>query len=231
MRPTRRGEPRSFRLSRVSTVVERSGPLPEPLPADPLPLIQQWLTDAGTRVRNPTAMALATVDDDGRPTARMILCRGFDAGAGWFVFYTDRESVKGHHLTVRPRAACVFYWEAFDRQIRVEGPVTLAPDADVEAYWVTRPPDARVAAIATRQSRPIASRAALVAQGERTTRELDGLTPRPERWVGYRVWAERVELWISQPARVHDRARWTRTLTRSGDGFAGGAWSATRLEP
>jgi pyridoxamine 5'-phosphate oxidase len=215
----------------VSTIVERSGPLPEPLPSDPLPLIQQWLADASTRVRNPTAMSLATVDDDGRPTARMILCRGFDEREGWLVFYTDRESVKGRHLTARPRAACVFYWEAFDRQIRIEGPVTSAPAADVDAYWNTRPPDARVAAIATWQSRPIRSRAALLGEVERTARELDGRTPRPERWVGYRVWAERVELWVSQPARIHDRALWTRALTRDGERFIGGAWSATRLEP
>lgn len=215
----------------MSQTVERSGPLPDPLPEDPLPLVQQWLVDAGTRVRNPTAMAFATVDDEGRPTARMVLCRGFDATDGWFVFYTGAESAKGQHLAARPRAACVFYWEAWDRQIRVEGLVTRAPDADVEAYWNTRPMDARIAAIATWQSRPIASRAALLAQVADTTRTLAGATPRPERWVGYRVWAERIELWISQPARVHDRAAWTRTLTPDGDGFKTGAWTATRLEP
>jgi pyridoxamine 5'-phosphate oxidase len=215
----------------VSKVVERSGPLPDPLPGDPLPLVQQWLADAGTRVRNPTAMTFATVDDTGRPTARMVLCRGFDATDGWFVFYTDGESAKGRHLAARPRAACVFYWEAWDRQIRVEGPVTRAPDADVEAYWNTRPSDARIAAIATWQSRPIASRAALLAQVAETTRTLGDTTPRPARWVGYRVWAERIELWVSQPARVHDRAAWTRTLTPDGDGFKPGAWASTRLEP
>lgn len=215
----------------MSTTPERSVPLPEPLPVDPLPLVQQWLADATARVRNATAMALGTTAADGSPTVRMVLCRGFDPAAGWFVFYTDRESAKGEHLARSPRAAAVFYWEAYDRQIRVEGPITPAPAADVDAYWNTRPPDARVAAIATWQSRPIASRAALLAQVERTRSELGGRTPRPERWVGYRLWAERVELWVSQPARIHDRAAWSRTLTPGGDGFAGSPWSAMRLEP
>jgi pyridoxamine 5'-phosphate oxidase len=209
--------------------VSPGSPLPEPLPADPLPLVAGWLAEAGTRVRNPTAMTLATVDDAGAPTARMVICRGFDPVAGWLVFYTDRESAKGEHLSARPRAECVFYWEPLDRQVRVEGPVTPAPTADVERYWSTRPDDARIAAIATWQSRPIASRAALLAQVAAAARA--GSLARPERWIGYRVWAERVELWVSQPARVHDRAVWTRKLTPAGDGFRGGAWESTRLEP
>lgn len=196
-----------------------------------MPLVERWLADANQRVRNATAMALATVDDLGHPTARVVLCRGFNPAAGWFVFYTDRESPKGQHFAARPRAACVFYWEAFDRQVRIDGPVTQAPDADAEAYWMTRPADARIAAIATWQSRPIASRAALLAKVAQTDRKLGGLTPRPDRWVGYRVWAEHVELWVSQPARIHDRAAWTRTLARDGDTFTAGPWSATRLEP
>jgi pyridoxamine 5'-phosphate oxidase len=206
-------------------------PLPEPLPADPLPLVADWLADAGRVVANPTAMTLATVDGDGCPTARMIICRGFDPAAGWFVFYTDGESPKGRHLRERPRASLVFYWDQLGRQVRVDGPVTLAPDADTNLYWRTRPADARVAAIATVQSRPLASRAALVARVEETARRLGDGTPRPERWVGYRVWAERVELWVSQPARLHDRAAWTRALERSGDEFTGGPWRPTRLEP
>ena len=213
----------------MSTPAERSGPLPETLPADPLPLVAEWLKDAGTRVRNPTAMALATVNDAGQPSARMVICRGFDVAAGWFVFYTDRESAKGQHLSVRPRAACIFYWEAWDRQVRIEGPVTLAPSADVDRYWNTRPADARIAAIGTWQSRPIASRAALLAQVQKA--EHAGSLARPERWIGYRVWAERLELWVSQPARIHDRAVWSRKLTPTATGFTGTDWSATRLEP
>jgi len=205
-------------------------PLPEPLPADPLPLVAEWLAGAAARIRNSSSMALATVDPDGRPTARMVICRGFDARAGWLVFYTDRDSDKGAALAAHPRAAVIFHWDAVERQIRIEGPVTHAPDGDSDAYWASRPPEARVAASASEQSRPLASRAILLARvAEIASRP--GEVPRPKRWGGYRVWAERVELWVGQPARVHDRARWIRTLTADGDGFAGGPWSATRLMP
>lgn len=205
--------------------------LPEPLPDNPLPLVESWIAEALKEIRNATAMTLATVEPDGRPSARMVICRGFDARAGWLVFYTDRESTKGRALAKQPYASCVFHWDAFERQARVEGPVTLAPDADSDAYWNSRPPEARVAATASDQSQPIASRAALLAKVSETAARTKGEIPRPPRWGGYRVWAERVELWVGQPARVHDRARWTRELRRDGDGFTGDAWRSTRLQP
>jgi pyridoxamine 5'-phosphate oxidase len=205
--------------------------LPEPLPDDPLALLEAWLAEATAALRNATAMTLATVTRAGQPSARMVLCRGFDARAGWLVFYTDRESAKGEALAAHPRAALVFHWDAFERQVRIEGPVTLAPDTDSDAYWATRPPDARAAAVASHQSRPLAARADLLARVEAVARDHAGEAPRPPRWGGYRVWAERIELWVGQPARIHDRAVWTRALTRGGDDFAGGPWTATRLQP
>ncbi len=205
--------------------------LPEPLPANPLEILDAWLAEATASIRNATAMTLATVTPDGRPSARMVICRGYDARAGWLVFYTDRESAKGAALAAHPHAALVFHWDAVERQVRIEGPVTLSPDVDSDAYWASRPPEARVAAAASDQSRPIGSRADLLARVELTARRHDGDVPRPSRWGGYRVWAERIELWVGQPARIHDRAVWTRALTRSGEGFSGGAWTATRLQP
>jgi len=205
--------------------------LPTELPADPLPLLESWLQEAFAEIRNAHAMTLATVDPEGRPTARMVLCRGFDARAGWIVFYTDRESAKGQALDLNPRAALVFYWDAFERQARVEGPVTLAPDSDSDVYWKSRPPDARVAASASDQSRPIESRAAFLAKVEEEAKRSGGDLPRPNRWGGYRVWTERVELWVGQPARAHDRALWSRSLTPTDAGFSGGPWHSTRLQP
>lgn len=205
--------------------------LPEPLPDNPLPLAQRWLAEATAAVRGAAAMTLATVDPDGRPSARMVICRRFDANAGFFVFYSDRDSRKGLALANLSRAALVFYWEALERQIRVEGPVTISPTAEVEGYWRTRPLDARIAAIASDQSAPIESRSALLAKVEEAARRAGPEPPRPARWVGYRVWADRVELWLGQPARVHDRARWTRSLVKVVEGFEGGAWQATRLQP
>ena len=205
--------------------------LPEPLPADPLPLLAEWMAEAAASIRNSTAMTLATTDADGNPTARMVICRGFDAERGWLVFYTDRDSPKGRALEAHPRAALVFHWGAVERQIRIEGPVTIAPEADSDLYWSTRPLDARIAAIASDQSRPIASRAAMLAKVEETARRVGAVAARPPRWGGYRVWAERVELWVGQPARVHDRAAWIRELAPVDGGFAGGRWTATRLQP
>jgi len=207
-------------------------PLPDTLPADPMPLVAAWLAEAATTVRNSTAMTLATVGADGCPAARMVICRGFDAAPGTLVFYSDRDSDKGAELAARPWAALVFHWDAVERQIRVAGPVTDVADAESDAYWAGRPRDARAAAAASEQSRPLASRAALLARiADVTAHAGGGEIPRPKRWGGYRVWAERVELWVGQPGRAHDRARWIRPLTRDGDRFAGGAWSGTRLMP
>lgn len=202
--------------------------LPEPLPEDPLPLLSEWLAEAAASIRNSTAMTLATTEADGRPTARMVICRGFDATAGWLVFYTDRDSDKGRALAARPQAALVVHWDAFERQVRVEGPVTEAPEADSDAYWNSRPPDARAAASASTQSRVLGSRAELLAK---VSAAKGNDIPRPPRWGGYRVWCERVELWVGQPGRVHDRARWERPLTRAAGGFTGARWRGTRLYP
>lgn len=206
-------------------------PLPDPLPADPLPLLARWLEEAQPVVKTPTAMALATVDADGRPTVRMVICRGFDPARGCFVFYSDRESAKGRALAANPRAALVFHWDVFERQIRVEGPVTHVPEAESDRYWGTRPLDARLAAAASAQSRPVASRAAFLEQIEAVRRAHGERVPRPARWGGYRIWAERVELWVGQPGRAHDRAGWTRALQPTPTGFAAGAWDGTRLQP
>jgi pyridoxamine 5'-phosphate oxidase len=205
--------------------------VPEPLPHDPLPLVERWLAEAGAVARTATAMTLATVDPDGHPSARVVICRGFDARAGWLVFYTDRRSRKARAMAAHPRAALVFHWEALERQIRIEGPVIEAPDTDSDAYWRTRPLDARIAAVASDQSQPIGSREALLAK-VRVTRERVGSDPaRPACWGGYRVWADAIELWVGQPSRVHDRALWTRSLAPAPGGFAGGPWRSTRLQP
>jgi pyridoxamine 5'-phosphate oxidase len=206
-------------------------PLPEFLPDDPLPLLEAWLAEATAAARNATAMTLATVTADGRPAARMVICRGLDARAGSLVFYTDRESDKGADLRAHPRAALVFHWDAFERQVRIDGPVTIASDADSDRYWSTRPAEARAAAAASRQSRPLASRAELLARVAEEAERSGEAVARPPRWGGYRVWAERVELWVGQPARVHDRARWSRELTPVGGTYAAGPWRATRLMP
>lgn len=212
------------------------------LPEDPLALLAHWLDRAVQELapHNPTAMVLATRSERDQPAARMVICRGFDREEGWLVFYTDRNSAKGRELHAHPRAACVFYWDALQRQLRIEGPVTVAPDEQSDAYFAGRPVGAQLAAWTSEQSEPLASRAEL----ERRYQEVrvgfginsdDGgpaAVPRPPQWGGFRVWIERVEFWVGRPDRLHDRACYERTLTRTDQGYvAGSPWQATRLQP
>jgi len=215
--------------------------LPDDLPTDPVEVLEAWLAEATEKAvqPNPNAMTLATVDAEGRPDARIVLCKDVDIQTGTVTFYTNRASRKGEELGANPRAALVFFWDLLDRQVRVEGPVTLVSDAESDAYFRTRHWQSRLGACASDQSKPIESREALLEKVMATAIELgvnlqspgDPNIPRPAHWGGYRVWAERVELWVSGPGRVHDRAAWTRDLTTQGDAFAGGPWSATRLQP
>lgn len=211
------------------------------LPEDPLAVLKEWLDEAVERLQphNPTAMTLATVDELGLPDARMVICRGFDAEAGWLVFYTDRDSRKGRQLGHTPRATLVFYWDGLQRQVRIDGPVTDAPDEQSDAYFAARPVGAQLAAWASDQSRPLASRGELE-ERYREVRQRFGIeaddgppgdVARPPNWGGYRVWAERIELWVGRPNRLHDRAHYERKLVRRGDGYAGEPWRATRLWP
>ncbi len=222
--------------------------LPEPLPADPLLIAEDWLRQAwdAHQQPNPNAMVLATSTPEGRPSARVVLCRGIVPQPGYIVFYTNYLSMKGKQLKDNPRAAAVLHWDALHRQVRVEGPVTFTPAADSDRYFAARTWPKRIASWASLQSEPLSSRAALIQSltdtAERFGTPVPGASdasagedhevPRPPHWGGYRLWADAVELWVEGDARVHDRARWTRALARQSDGsFQAGAWSATRLQP
>lgn len=224
--------------------------LPEPLPADPFPTVVAWLEDARRLAvqPNPNAMTLATVDADGRPAARIVLCRSLNAQMGHLTFFTNYDGRKGAALASHPFAALVMHWDALDRQVRIEGRVVRAPAAESDAYFQSRPLLSRVAAWASAQSRPIDSRAALIAQNAQAearfgvVRGRGGdadasippgmIVPRPPNWGGFRVWADRVELWLGHTSRLHDRAVWMRDLTPDADeGFKPGPWSSMRLQP
>ena len=215
-------------------------PLETPLPSDPLALLGDWIRDAETALarENPTAMTLATATPEGRPDARMVICRGFDLERGWIVFYTDQRSAKAQQLDARPHAAGVFYWNALERQIRIEGPVTRAPEAQADAYFAGRPAGSQLGAWISEQSRPLQDRALLdqrfaEKQAELGVDDLDtpAAIPRPEFWGGYRIWIERMEFWVGMRSRLHDRALYRRELERDGDGFNGASWSSSRLWP
>ena len=217
--------------------VPKDPSLADPLPEEPLALLGRWLEGARSQAvqRNPGAMALATADANGRPSLRTVLCRGFDPKAGFVVFYTNRRSQKGRELAAQPRAAAQFHWDALQRQARLEGPVAPSPDEESDAYFAGRPRPSQIAAWASDQSEPLASRRALLDRLAETAERFGGDAgapiPRPPHWGGYRLFLERVELWVGSEGRAHDRARWQRVLRPEGRGFVGGPWSLTRLQP
>jgi pyridoxamine 5'-phosphate oxidase len=200
--------------------------LADPLPASPFAILGRWLDEARREraTPNPDAVALATADEAGHPAVRMVLCRGFDPEDGSIVWYTNRRSRKGRELAAQPWASAAFFWDGTQRQARLEGPVAFATDAESDAYFASRPRNAQISAWASDQSEPIASRHALLEKLRDTEARFASTdpVPRPPHWGGYRLRAERVELWVGSAGRAHDRVRWER---------AARGWSATRLQP
>lgn len=214
--------------------------LPETLPADPLPLFEEWFLDARRRASqpNPDSMVLATVGADERPAARVVLCKRVNLDPGYIVFFTNYGSRKGRELQSHPRAAAVFHWDSIHRQVRIEGRITVSPSEESDHYFASRALDSRVGAWASEQSAPLASREILAQKVHSVAARFgiqpgatQGTVPRPPHWGGFRIWIEAIELWAEGANRVHDRALWTRSLTQDRDGFQGGTWSATRLYP
>lgn len=214
--------------------------LPDPLPVDPLPMFATWFSEARARnvQPNPDAMVLATVGENAAPSARVVLCKRLVTDQGFVVFFTNYESRKGKELAAHPRAAAVLHWDTLHRQVRLEGSIVRSPAPESDQYFASRSFESRVGAWASAQSEPLASRAALVEQVRAAKERLgllqatDGDVPRPPHWGGYRLWIDSIELWSEGAGRIHDRARWQRTLTRKDEfTFTGGPWQATRLNP
>ncbi|MGO9743264.1 MAG: pyridoxamine 5'-phosphate oxidase [Roseiarcus sp.] len=189
---------------------------------DPFAVFDEWFLEAQAKeINDPEAMALATVDADGLPDVRMMLCKGVDAEG--VVFYTNRESAKGRQLAATPKAAALFHWKSLRRQARFRGPVTLLDEAAADAYYHSRPRVSQLGAWASQQSRPLESRAALESRVEHFANEFgDGEISRPAYWRGFRLTPVEIELWKDGAYRLHDRVR----FTRAGDG-----WTRQRLYP
>lgn len=200
----------------------RAGLLEAKLERDPMDQFHGWFEDAlGADLHEPNAMILATATPDGRPSARVVLLKGFDERG--FVFYTNYEGRKAREIEANPRVSLVFYWSELERQVRIEGEVSRVTEEESDAYYASRPRGSRLGAWISEQSRPVWDRSVL----EERLRKLEDEygereIPRPPFWGGYRVLAEGVEFWQGRENRLHDRI----IYRRSGD-----AWRTERLQP
>jgi pyridoxamine 5'-phosphate oxidase len=188
---------------------------------EPLAPFGRWFAEAVASEDLAEAMTLATVAEDGTPSARLVLLKGFDARG--FVFYTNLESRKAGELKGNPRAALCFLWKSLRRQVRIEGAALPVAAAEADAYFASRPRDSQIGAWASDQSRPLDSRDALERRVDRFARRFaEAAVPRPPYWSGFRIVPQRIEFWQERSFRLHDRWLYIRD---------GEAWQRQRLFP
>ncbi|MCR8547194.1 pyridoxamine 5'-phosphate oxidase [Salipiger sp. P9] len=190
---------------------------------DPFALARSWLAEAEKSEPNdPNAIALATADADGLPNVRMVLLKEIEDAA--FVFYTNYGSAKGQEIAATGKAAFVMHWKSLRRQIRVRGPVTREEGPQADAYYASRSLKSRLGAWASEQSRPLASRAALMAEVAKVTATQGPMPKRPPFWGGFRITPVEIEFWADGAFRLHDRFVWRRRNPADD-------WNITRLNP
>jgi pyridoxamine 5'-phosphate oxidase len=190
---------------------------------DPFEIARRWLAEAEqAEVNDPNAIALSTVDVDGLPNARMVLLKEIEADA--FVFYTNYESAKARELDSAGKAAFVMHWKSLHRQLRFRGPVTQENGPEADEYYRSRSLKSRLGAWASRQSRPLSSRAALMAEVAKITAQKGPNPDRPPYWGGYRIDPVEIEFWADGAFRLHDRFVWRRSSPLE-------MWRTERLNP
>lgn len=195
---------------------------------DPFLLAQRWLDEATEHeINDPNAIAIATVDADGLPNVRMVLLKDIEAegdGEGAFVFYTNYDSAKGQELAQSGKAAFVMHWKSLHRQIRVRGIVTREDGDKADTYYASRSLKSRLGAWASAQSRPLSSRASLMAEVAKVTAQHGTAPHRPAHWGGFRITPIEIEFWADGAFRLHDRFQWRRANLES-------PWTVQRLNP
>jgi pyridoxamine 5'-phosphate oxidase len=189
---------------------------------DPIQQFTLWFEEAlRAEVNEPNAMGVSSVDEDGRPSSRIVLVKQFDARG--FTWYTNYDSQKGKQLASKPFAALLFFWRELERQVRIEGRVERTTAEESDRYFNSRPLKSRLAAIASQQSAPIANRASLEHNYEEVARQYGESPSRPSNWGGFRLVPERIEFWQGRRSRFHDRIVYTRQED--------GSWARQRLQP
>jgi len=190
---------------------------------DPFAHFGQWFKAAKRceAIEDATALCVSTVDGQGRPDARMVLLKEYDARG--FVFYTNLQSPKGKQLRTHPQAAMTFHWAPLQRQVRIQGKTELVSDAEADAYWRTRPRLSQLGAWASKQSEELSMRAILIKDVAKLALKYGtGPVPRPSYWTGVRVVPHKIEFWQGQPNRLHDRFLYS---------LKGEQWQVARLYP
>ncbi|GAB5099166.1 MULTISPECIES: pyridoxamine 5'-phosphate oxidase [unclassified Caballeronia] len=190
---------------------------------DPVRQFDTWFAQAlDAKLPEPNAMTLATVDENGRPSARIVLIKGFDERG--FVFFTNYDSRKGREIAANPAASLLFHWIELERQVRVEGVIVKTSAEESDAYFQSRPLGSRIGAWASEQSQPLESREALEAREREMIEKFGDAPPRPPHWGGYRLVPDTIEFWQGRPSRLHDRIVYERER-------ADGPWDIKRLAP
>jgi pyridoxamine 5'-phosphate oxidase len=191
------------------------------VPHDPLQLFKLWFDQAiKAECPEPNSMTLATADQAGNPSARIVLLKGADQNG--FTFFTNYESQKARDLAIRPQAALLFHWHELERQVRIQGVVERVSAAESDEYYHSRPVASRIGAWASPQSAVIPSREFLEEAEKRLKAEFGEEPPRPEHWGGYRLHPTEIEFWQGRPSRLHDRMHYK---------LAGSEWRVNRLAP
>ena len=190
---------------------------------DPFELAKSWMAEAEqSEINDPNAIALSTVDADGMPNARMVLLKDVEDAA--FVFYTNYTSKKAQEIDGAEKAAFVMHWKSLRRQIRVRGHVTKEDGPQADEYYNSRSLKSRLGAWASDQSKPLASRASLMAEVAKVTAKMGANPTRPPFWGGYRITPIEIEFWADGEFRLHNRFRWTRSTPDE-------PWDVVRLNP